>query len=110
MIYHSVTLPVELFFTLKTVIYYPSTDLFDLESKLNSDLSTFSNWFSSYLLILNICKCNFVIFGNSRKLKLVNDVSLKVNCTAIEKSDSFKYLGVVINHTMSWFEHIDTRQ
>ena len=108
MIYHSVSLPVELFFTLMNVIYYSPTDLFDLESKLNSDLSTFSNWFSSNLLILNISKCNFVIFGNSRKLKLVNDVSLKVNCTAIEKSDSFKYLGVVINHTMSWFEHIDT--
>ena len=98
MIYHSVSLPVELFFTLMTVIYYSSTDLFDLESKLNSDLSTFSNWFSSNLLILNISKCNFVIFGNSRKLRLVNDVSLKVNCTAIEKSDSFKYLRVVINH------------
>ena len=107
MIYHSVSLPVELFFTLMTVIYYSSTDLFDLESKLTSDLSTFSNWFSSNLLILNISKCNFVIFGNSWKLRLVNDVSLKVNCTAIEKSDSFKYLGVVINHNMSWLEHID---
>ena len=57
---------------------------------------------------LNISKCNFVIFVYSRKLKLVNDVSLKVISTAIEKSDSFKYLGVVINQTMSWFENIDT--
>ena len=85
-----------------TVIYYSSTDLFDLESKLNSDLATISNWFSSNLL------SNFVIFGNSRKLKLVNEVSLKVNSTAIDRSDSFKYLGVVINQTMSWSEHIDT--
>ena len=36
-----------------TVIYYLSTDLFDLESKLNSDLATVSNWFSSNLLTLN---------------------------------------------------------
>ena len=91
-----------------TVIYYSSTDLFDLESKLNSDLATISNWFSSNLLTLNISKCNFVIFGNSRKLKLVNEVSLKVNSTAIDRSDPFKYLGVVINQTMSWSEHIDT--
>ena len=91
-----------------TVIYYSSTDLFDLESKLNSDLATISNWFSSNLLTLNISKCNFVIFDNSRKLKLVNEVSLKVNSTAIDRSDSFKYLGVVINQTMSWSEHIDT--
>ena len=28
-----------------TVIYYSSTDLFDLESKLNSDLATVSNRF-----------------------------------------------------------------
>ena len=91
-----------------TVIYYSSTDMLDLESKLNSDLDTISDWFSSNLLTLNISKCNFVIFGNSRKLKLVNDVSLKVNSTAIDRCDSFKYLGVVINQTMSWSEHIDS--
>ena len=90
-----------------TVIYYSSANLFDLESKLNSDLATISNWFSSNLLTLNISKCNFVIFGNSRKLKLASDVSLKVNSTAIDRSDSFKYLGVIINQTMSWSEHID---
>ena len=95
-------------YTDDTVIYYSSTDLFDLESKLNSDLATVSNWFSSNLLTLNISKCNFVIFGNSRKLKLANDVSLKVNSTAIKRSPSFKYLGVVINQPMSWSEHIDT--
>ena len=78
------------------MIYYSSTDLFDLESKLNSDLATVSNWFSSNLLILNISKCNFVIFGNSGKLKLVNHIFLKVNCTAIERSDSFKNLRVAI--------------
>ena len=90
------------------VNYYSSTDLSGLESKLNSDLATVSNWFSSNLLTLNISKCNFVIFGNSRRIKLVNNVSLKVNSTAVERSDLFKYLGVVINQTMSWSEHIDT--
>ena len=33
--YHRVSLPAKLFFTLKTLIYYSSTNLFDLESKLN---------------------------------------------------------------------------
>ena len=82
-----------------TVIYYLSTDLFDLESKLNSDLATVSNWFSSNLLTLNDSKCNFGILGNSPKLKLVIDVSLKVTFTAIERFDSFKYVGEVINQT-----------
>ena len=74
-----------------TVIYYSSTDLFDLENKLNSDLATVSIWFSSNLLTPNISKCNFVTFDSSRKLKLVNDFSLRVNSTDIERSDSFKY-------------------
>ena len=47
-----------------TVIYYSSTDLFDLKSTLNSDLATASNWFSSNLLTLSISKCNFIIFSN----------------------------------------------
>ena len=59
-------------------------------------------------MILNISKCKFIIFGNSQKLKLVNDISLKVNSTAIDKPDSFKYLGVVVNQTMSLSDHIDT--
>ena len=82
MIYNHVSLLVKLFFTLTddTVIYYSSTDMLDLGSKLNSDLATISNWFSSNLLTLNISKCNFVSFGNSRRLKLVNDVSLKFHC------------------------------
>ena len=87
------------FYADDTVIYYLSTDLFDLESKLNSDLATVSNWFSSNLLTLNDSKCNFGILGNSPKLKLVNDVSLKVTFTAIERFDSFKYVGEVINQT-----------
>ena len=87
------------FYADDTVIYYLSTDLFDLESKLNSDLATVSNWFSSNLLTLNNSKCNFGILGNSPKLKLVNDVSLKVTFTAIERFDSFKYVGEVINQT-----------
>ena len=44
------------------------------------------------------------IFGNSRKLKLVNGRFSKSKV----QSDSFKYLGAVINQTMSWSEHIDT--
>ena len=59
-------------------------------------------------MTLNTSKCNFIIFGYSRKLKVVNGVSLEVNSTAIDRSDSFKYLGVVMNETRSWFEHIDT--
>ena len=74
-----------------TVIYYSSTNLFDLESNLNSVLAAISNWFPRNLLTLNISKCNFIIFGHSRKLKLVNDLSLKVNSTAIDRTDSFKY-------------------
>ena len=57
---------------------------------LATDLATISNWFSSNLLTLNISKCNFVSFGNSRKLKLVSDVSLNVNSSAIDRSGSFK--------------------
>ena len=49
----------------------------------------------------------FVIFNDSRKLKLVNDVSLKINF-AVDRSDSFKYLVVLMNQTMLWSEHIDT--
>ena len=47
----------------------------DLESELNSDLGAVSKRFWSNLLSLNIFKCSFVIFGNSRNLKLFTAVT-----------------------------------
>ena len=55
-----------------------------VEHHINADLRTVSEWFSSYLLTLNISKCNFVIFGSPQKLNRIQDILIKVEDTCIE--------------------------
>ena len=59
------------------------------------------------LLTLNISKCNFVIFGSSQKLNRIQGISVKVEETSIEGTQSFKYLGVTLQQSMSWADHVD---
>ena len=91
-----------------TVLYYSSKDLTDLQCHLNADLETVSEWFSRNLLTLNISKCNFVIFGSPHKLNRIQEVSIQVKGTRIDRTESFQYLGVTLHQSMSWSDHIDS--
>ena len=90
-----------------TVIYYSSKSVSDLEHHINSDLRTVSEWFSTNLLTLNISKCNFIIFGSPEKLNHIQDILFQVEDTCIERTQSLKYLGVTLNQSMSWANHVD---
>ena len=71
------------------VLYYSSKSISDLEHHINADLGTVSEWFSRNLLTLNISKCNFVIFGSPQKLNRIQGISVKVEGTSTERSQSF---------------------
>ena len=90
-----------------TVLCYSSKSVSDLEHHINADLGTVSDWFSRNLLTLNISKYNFVIFGSPQKLNRIQGVSVKVEGTSIERTQSFKYLGVTLQQSMSWADHVD---
>ena len=93
-----------------TVIYYLTKNVSDLESNITSMLTYEQcvEWFSRNLLTLNISKCNCVIFGSPQKLNRIQDILVKAEGTCIKRTQSFKYLGVTVNQSMSWADHIDT--
>ena len=94
---------------MRTILsYYSSKNVSDLESRTNADLQTMSEWFSRNLLTLDISKCNFVIFGSHQKLNRVQDFSVQLEGTCIERIESFKYLGVTLHQSVSWADHVDS--
>ena len=92
----------------RTVIYVSAKDAATVESRLNIDLQLISKWFSDNLLTLNENKCKFVLFGSTHKLKSFQNFSLCINEYNLERTDSFKYLGVTISQNMTWQDHISS--
>jgi hypothetical protein len=89
-----------------TVIYYSSTMIQEVESKLNTDLVNITDWFNSNLLTLNFEKSSFLLICGSRKLKLCGEVKLVVQGKQFKQAATTKYLGIKIHENMTWSDHI----
>ena len=88
-----------------TNIYLEDDSLQNLEKKVNKELGNLYLWLSVNRLSLNIDKTNFVIFHQYNK-PLKYNVTIKINKKAISEKKSIKYLGVLIDSTLSWKEHV----
>jgi len=90
-----------------TVIYFSSLCITEIEHFINKDLSKLSSWFSTNHLTLNISKSKFILIGSPHKISSCNDINVVIDETSLEYTDTFKYLGVTINSTMSWGDHVE---
>ena len=74
-----------------------------LES-INAELVKINNWVISNRLSLNTEKTNFIIFS---KRKISDDLpSVYINGHAINRVDTMKFLGVLIDDQLNWNKHI----
>ena len=48
-----------------------------------------------------------MIIGSLQRLKSVGKFSLQICDEFLDKTDCYKYLGVIINETLSWGDHVD---
>ena len=80
-----------------TVLYYSSESVTSIEVKLNDDLLNVHKWFTDNLLSLNEKKSKFMLIGGQQRLKSCSGVSININESILERTDTFKYLGITIN-------------
>ena len=88
-----------------TSIYFDSDNLFNLQKIVNRELKKVRKWLEANRLALNIDKTNYVIF-HSPNNKVDSFVRIKLGSKPISRVDSIKYLGVLIDSTLSWKPHI----
>ena len=63
-------------------------------------------WLQSNKLTLNVQKTYYIIFHRAR-LKLHNTtIDLQMGDCNLNKANNLKYLGLIIDDTMSWVHHI----
>ena len=74
-----------------------------LELVVNQEIAKVANWMSLNKLSVNCNKTEFMVISNSTKqLKL----KLIINKYEIKQKQEIKYLGVLIDNTLTWKAHI----
>ena len=90
-----------------TALYFSHRDPAEIERILNMEFASVSEWFKVNRLTLNAGKTKFMIFGTSKRLTSTRELIVKILNETIEHVKVFKYLGVQLDCTLSFSNHID---
>lgn len=88
-----------------TAVLLPGSDIPKLEQTANRQLVNIEQWFSNNRLTLNANKTNYVVFSSSAK-RMNKSITLKIGGEEITKVQTCKYLGVTLDASLHYKEHI----
>jgi hypothetical protein len=77
----------------------------DLNNNINQNLHNIISWFNSNLLTLNFDKTHYVEFRTKDNYQV--ETRVKYEHKAINNSSDTKFLGLIIDDTLSWNNNID---
>jgi hypothetical protein len=87
-----------------TSLSYSSTNLLQIERKLNSDMNILNTWAETWLVKFNPQKTEFVIFSNKKNIDQVN---ILFNGENIKQVEYHAHLGVCLSSNCKWCYHIN---
>lgn len=91
-----------------STVYYASDSCDKLNHVLSRELDSVYKWVSGNKLALNLSKTKSMIIGSKQKLRLGSELKLHIARQRIQRVEKAKLLGLVINSSLSWTEHINT--
>ncbi len=77
----------------------------NIDTTLNNELETISDWLKVNKLSLNIAKCKYMLFHMPQKK--VKPLQLLIENTTIEKAQELNFLVITLNEHMNWKIHIN---
>ena len=83
------------------------SDLCVVESLLQSDLNAVACWLCSSQLSLNVVKSSSMLIGSRQRIAN-KSLSVSIGGTLLAQLNSVRYLGVIIDNTLSWTLHISS--
>ena len=89
-----------------TSIIYTDTNKANYILQINSLLTDLNNWFQSNLLNLNLNKTHYLEFNPTKRQE--EGIHLKCDNTDIPAITHTKFLGLIIDNTLLWNDHIDS--
>ena len=88
-----------------TSVHYDSDNLINLQKIVNRELKKIKKWFDANRLALNITKTNYVIFHSPSKM-IDQFIRVKLGSKSIDRANFVKYLGLLVDSTLSWKPHV----
>jgi hypothetical protein len=91
-----------------TVLYCSSKSIEKIEQKLNHDLQCISEYFFQNELIMNVSKgkTESMVFGPQKRLSMTSkSLNLLFNGTKITSTTQYKYLGTLLDQSLSLSGH-----
>ena len=88
-----------------TSIFMSHKDPHALQHIVNIELTKISQWLYMNKLSVNTSKTNFMIFTN-RNID-VNNLNINLAGSKIKHESSLKFLGITIDHKLTWKDHIN---
>ena len=85
-----------------TCILYASNKLKSIETVLNCDLKSISDWLKANRLSLNVDKSKLLMFKSKQRMLNSDSISIKLGGVKLIPADSVKYLGLHLDKYLSW--------
>ena len=74
-------------------------------TNLQGDVDSLKDWSASHFLTFNPSKCKYMLLSKKNK-PTKNPPVLTIDNIPIERTNSHKYLGIVLTSNLTWSEHI----
>ena len=93
-----------------TTLFFRSKNIDDLNEAINSDLRDLDSWLSGNKLSLNVAKTQGMLICTKNKQRSLESTSeslcLKIRDNDLALVEKTKYLGVQVDNSLDWKEHI----
>jgi len=90
-----------------TNVFIVGPNLKILEVEANMCLKNMEMWFCANKLSLNIDKTCYMVFGCNSKCEIDASLNLYINNKRISKVSNCKYLGIIIDDSLKFEDHVD---
>ena len=88
-----------------TNVFLEGKNLVDTCDTMSTELQKVNLWLQANKLTLNIAKTQYMCFKSPRK-KIDSIHSVSINKTKIEFVSKSKFIGIVLDESLSWIDHI----
>ena len=90
-----------------TAVTVSGNSVQEIEQKLNEDIVILHRWFSANKLCVNVKKTKSMLFHSPHKFNRENNLILTFGTDMVEQVSVFKYLGMYLDPTLMFNNHID---